>query len=243
MKLEDIIKLQKVVPTAQLAADPELLSQTQTELAKLRLYPSNEIDGIWGPNTESGLSKFCESVYLDCPSTGLWGPTFAKALLEAKTLDSKRITPQNVLKIAASSIGYKESPAGSNRSKFGKWYGMDAQPWCAMFVSYCFHAAGLPLAITTPKGFAYCPYGVQWFRQQGKFFKTPKVGDVVFFDWGRDGIADHVGIVEALNPDGTITTIEGNTSQANDSNGGAVMRRVRSLKVVQGFGRPAYYSM
>lgn len=36
-----------------------------------------------------------------------------------------------------------------------------------MFVSYCFYNAGLPLPITTPKGFAYCPYGVKWFRNKG----------------------------------------------------------------------------
>lgn len=149
-------------------------------------------------------------------------------------------TPKEVLAIAQREIGYKESPAGSNRNKFGVWYGMNEQPWCAMFVSYCFYQANLPLPIQMSKGFAYCPSGVKWFRDKGQWFKTPQVGDVVFFDWKRDGVSDHVGIVESVNADGTITSIEGNTSVGNDSNGEGVMRRTRTLNVVQGFGRPAY---
>lgn len=148
--------------------------------------------------------------------------------------------PADILHIASRQIGYKESPPGTNRNKFGVWYGMDGQPWCAMFVSYCFYQAGLVLLITTSKGFAYCPYGVQWFKQKGRFDKRPQLGDVVFFDWGGDGIADHVGIVETVNSNGSVTTIEGNTSNSNNSNGGEVMRRVRWLNSIQGFGHPAY---
>lgn len=148
-------------------------------------------------------------------------------------------TASDVLVIASRQIGYKESPPGTNHNKFGVWYGMNAQPWCALFVSYCFYQAGLPLRATTAKGFAYCPYGVQWFRHQGKFDKHPRSGDVVFFDWGGDGISDHVGIVESVNAN-SVTTIEGNTSAGNNSNGGEVQRRVRSLGSIQGFGHPAY---
>jgi peptidoglycan hydrolase-like protein with peptidoglycan-binding domain len=149
-------------------------------------------------------------------------------------------TPADVLQKAVAQLGTTETPLGSNRTKYGVWYEMDGQPWCAMFVSYCFYHTGLPLPITTPKGFAYCPYGVQWFKLQNKLFHTPKVGDIVFYDWEGDGISDHVGIVESVNNNGTITAIEGNTSPSNNSNGGWVMRRNRSLNSVKGFGRPPY---
>jgi hypothetical protein len=76
-------------------------------------------------------------------------------------------TAEDVLQVARRQIGTKESPPSTNSNKYGNWYGMDRAPWCAMFVSYCFYNAGLPLPITTPKGFAYCPYGVQWFRNKG----------------------------------------------------------------------------
>lgn len=149
-------------------------------------------------------------------------------------------TAADVLVIATRQIEYKESPPGTNQNKFGVWYGANYQPWCAMFVSYCFYQANLPLKATTAKGFAYCPYGVQWFRQQGKFDKQPRQGDVVFFDWRGDGVADHVGIVESINSDGSVTTIEGNTSAGNNSNGGEVQRRTRWLQSIQGFGHPGY---
>jgi len=49
----------------------------------------------------------------------------------------------------------------------------------------------------------------------------PQVGDIVFYDWGGDGVSDHVGIVEKVNSDGSIVAIEGNTSDGfGDSNGG-----------------------
>lgn len=149
--------------------------------------------------------------------------------------------PADVLKVAARQIGYAET--SNNRTKYGVWYGMDGQEWCAMFVSYCFYIAGLPLPITTSKGFAYCPYGVDWFKNKGQWFTSPKVGDVVFYDWHpntADSDAWHVGIVESINPNGSVVSIEGNTAVGNDSSGGKVMRRTRAKDVHYGFGRPAY---
>lgn len=155
------------------------------------------------------------------------------------TMATTTTTAQRVLQIAASEIGYKENPPFSNHSKYGVWYSVDPAPWCAMFVSYCFYNAGLPLLITTPKGFCYCPYGVAWFKNKGWWHTSPKVGDVVFYNWSGDGVADHVGIVEKVNPNGSIVAIEGNTSLGNDSNGGQVMRRTRSSNIL-GYGRPPY---
>ena len=47
-------------------------------------------------------------------------------------------TPNDIVKLAISQLGYKESPSGSNKTKYGKEYGMDGQPWCAMFVWWLF---------------------------------------------------------------------------------------------------------
>src|SRR5206468_3792240 len=44
---------------------------------------------------------------------------------------------------------------------------------------------------------------------------------------------DHVGLIEAVHSNGTITTLEGNTSDA-------FLRRVRNGSVVVGYGRPVY---
>jgi CHAP domain/Putative peptidoglycan binding domain len=161
--------------------------------------------------------------------------------------------PSDVIEIARNEIGYTESPPDSNLNKFGEWYGMNGDQWCAIFASYCFYKAGLPLPVTEAKGFAYCPSGVQWFKSKGQFFDTPEVGDVVFFDWYpnshhcRDdqdkkcSDAWHVGIVESVHNDGSMTSIEGNTSsEENDGNGGMVMRQKRDSLFWYGFGRPSY---
>lgn len=216
-----------VAPVKLVDASEEIIKAVQQRLGV-------DVDGEVGAQTLTAFYHFKKINNLGEPD--YLGPTTAKKLLE-----KVKCTPAIVLALAASNIGYKESPPGSNSSRFGQWYGMDRQPWCATFVSWVFYHAGLPLPATTPKGFAYCPYGVKWFKDKGQFFKKPKVGDVVFFDFGRkDGVSDHVGIVEKVNSDGTVTTIEGNTSASNNSNGGQVQRRVRPMNVIQGFGRPSW---
>ncbi|MCG5060937.1 CHAP domain-containing protein [Limnoraphis robusta Tam1] len=147
-------------------------------------------------------------------------------------------TPARVVQIAANEVGYTEYPPGSNSTKYGQWYGMDHVPWCAVFVSYCCDQAGISLPIRTAKGFAYCPDGVRWFQYKTQWYSQPQVGDLVFYCWRGDGIADHIGIVESVNPDGSIISIEGNTGTGNDSNGGQVMRRRRDPGSFLGFGRP-----
>ena len=49
-------------------------------------------------------------------------------------------------------------------------------------------------------------------------------------------VSDHVGIIESVNADSTVTVIEGNTGSAN----GEVMRRVRAISLISCAGRPDY---
>ena len=67
-----------------------------------------------------------------------------------------------------------------------------------------------------------------------------KVGDIVLYDFNGNGTSDHTGILEAINKDGTITVIEGNTSLKSNDNGGCVMRRTRYKSQVNYFVRPKY---
>lgn len=154
-------------------------------------------------------------------------------------------TPAEVIAQAASWAGFAENPPGSNRTPFGAWYGIDGAPWCGQFVSYVFWHAGLPLPASTTKGFAYTPAGADWFRRQGRYFRTPQVGDVVFFYWLSAGRIAHCGIVERVEPDGSFYSWEGNTSTSGDRTGGRVLLQHRALATVNvdrggGFGRPSY---
>jgi len=134
------------------------------------------------------------------------------------------------LATAAAQLGYVESPPGTNGNMFGAWYGMNYEPWCAMFVSWCFETSGGSPSFAKGKSYSYVPYVVQDARAGRNGLATttsPIPGDLVCYDWQRDGVPDHIGLFES----GTSFSwkaIEGNTSTSNDSNGGQVMRRTRS---------------
>jgi hypothetical protein len=146
-------------------------------------------------------------------------------------------TPSEVLLIAANQIGIAENPPKSNATPFSDWYGFH-DAWCAMFQSWCFDQAGLPLG-PGPKGAAWCSAMADWFDLQGRLVYGTgglRAGDVIFFEWGTTaGGYDHVGIVERVHGDGFITTIEGNM-------GDRVQRLVRWLATagIDSYGRPAY---
>ena len=140
-------------------------------------------------------------------------------------------------------VGVTEAPPGSNRTMFGRWFGADGVPWCAIFVSYSFDVgAGVVLcrgwhgAGVAPRGVAYVPTLSAWLRATGRVATgPPRPGDIAIFDWDG-GVPDHVGIVvRALG--GTLETVEGNTAVGNDSDGGEVMRRRRAPAQVLLFGR------
>lgn len=134
----------------------------------------------------------------------------------------------NIVAIAEKEIGYTETPANSNKTKFGKWFGLPNLPWCGMFVSWCYDKAGFPLGnVGFSKGFAGCQTAVAHYKKKNKVTTKPVQGDIVFFDWNGDGRFDHTGIFVKDIDGKSFETIEGNTSLTNQSNGGQVMRRKR----------------
>lgn len=154
-------------------------------------------------------------------------------------------TAQDMVKKAESQIGYKESPRGSNNTKYGRWYGMNFEPWCAIFLSWVANECGELEAVGGK--FAYCPYWVNHFKKKGQWLdrsEKPRPGDIIFFSNGSR--ACHVGLVKERLGTDYVMTIEGNTSTSNNDNGGAVMRRKRaygkrgSSWYIMGFGRPEY---
>jgi cell wall-associated NlpC family hydrolase len=145
-----------------------------------------------------------------------------------------------ILKMAEAELGYTESPKGSNTTKYGEWYGMNHVAWCAIFVSWCFFMAGSPLGrIQTVKGFHGCQAAINYFRKAKLLTIDPAPGDIVFFDWNDDSHSDHVGLFLRWVIKGqTFETYEGNTSAGNQSNGGQVQHRTRSIHEVACFVNP-----
>ncbi len=152
-------------------------------------------------------------------------------------------TVEQALNAARSQIGYNgEGSCGAPVTKFGTWAGVQTQ-WCAIFVSWCLYEADVPRLGRFTYGEDYCPAWVSLFKSVGRWYSTPKPGDAVFYSWDRNGVAEHVGLVEAVNTDGTITTIEGNTDDptiAGYACGNCCRRKRRNMTYVMGFGRPPY---
>lgn len=133
-----------------------------------------------------------------------------------------------IVEVATKEIGYSETPKNSNKTKYGKWFGLDGVAWCGMFVSWCYAQAESQLPkIGFSKGYAGCQTAVEYFKKNNKITKDPKSGDIVFFDWNSDKRYDHTGIFVRKIDDNYFESIEGNTSLGNQSNGGQVMLRKR----------------
>jgi len=156
---------------------------------------------------------------------------------------------QKVLDAAKAEVdaGYREG--ANNDTKFGKWFGLNNQPWCAMYVSWCFKEAGLSdlIAAQSKKGFASCDVGLKWFAKKGQIVPVgqAKAGDIAFFQFDDDAQADHVGIVASNDGKGTLTVYEGNTSgdgKGSQSNGDGAFLKKRAYKLIMGVARPAYPS-
>lgn len=152
-------------------------------------------------------------------------------------------TVNEILTIARGEIGYREGR--NNDSKYGAAYGMNFQPWCVMFVWWCFQRANAGKLFYGGNRTALCSTLYNYHKSVGQSVGTSALqpGDIVFFDFsGRKQATNHVGIVESVTGS-TVTTIEGNTSSGasgSQSNGDGVYRRQRRTSVISCAYRPAY---
>ena len=117
---------------------------------------------------------------------------------------------QAIVEVALTQLG------NEGGQPYWSWYGFSSRvEWCACFVSWCSDQCGYIESGVMPKH-SYCPTGVEWFRSRGQWQdrnSIPAPGTIIYFDWGGDGIADHVGIVESCDGS-TVYTIEGNANNA-----------------------------
>lgn len=116
-----------------------------------------------------------------------------------------------------------------------------SDPWCATFISALSIKLGYTNIIPTE---CSCPKMIELFKKMGVFIEnenyTPKIGDIVFYDWqdngkgDNKGTADHVGIVVDVSRE-TFIVIEGNYQNA-------VKERVMQIngRYLRGFATPNY---
>jgi len=111
-------------------------------------------------------------------------------------------------------VGVAEQPPGSNDAPRIAQYrqataGSGVGPWCAYFTSWAAREAGMPLG-DNGQGFGSVDALYGWAQQNGRAVPNgpgvvPRPGDLVVWD-------EHIGVVESVSPDGSVQTIEGNSS-------------------------------
>ena len=150
-------------------------------------------------------------------------------------------TGEEILRLAATQVGYHEDKDG--RNKYGAWYAStfgppqpmwNGLPWCMEFVQWVYAQAGSPLPYKT----ASCGDLLWWYRQHDPacVVKNPVPGCIVIFDFPNTAYStDHTGLFVKVE-NGEITTIDGNTSNTSDASGGWVQQRTRKLS----YANPTY---
>ena len=233
--------------TSPLLHGPDVLA-VQRRLLALGYHPG-PADSLYGPATAAAVRAFQADAGIAVE--GIVGQATVAALAKARPRPAPHPAPRgsaigrDALAEARRWIGTAESPPSSNRTPFGAWFGVNGVPWCAIFLSYCFEvgagytiAKGFAGAGCAVRGCAYVPTTEAWLRATGMWLGRiePLPGDIAVYNWDG-GLPDHIGIVETPGSGGSFKAVEGNTSLGNDSDGGMVMRRERTLSEVDGFGR------
>jgi hypothetical protein len=137
--------------------------------------------------------------------------------------------------LAEKEIGYREEPQhGINDNKFGREYGFNRVPWCAIFESIMFKHAGYPK-------FKYAAVAqIYWDAMANRnglyIVRTPRLGDVVGYRLHGDEFA-HTAFFSRWVGDGTLEDLGGNTGPADISNGGMVMKQNRNTAIVHFYAR------
>lgn len=210
-----------------------------------------KIDGDFGSKTKLAVTAFQRKMRLD--ADGVAGANTWHALLEhdkTETLYKYPPGPQEFLAdIAAPYIGVTEKR--SNR--IGKDARLreifeadkleidgvtDGYPWCCAFVSMCVQKlidkSRFYAHIQKPYTASVTHFRTRWapaqncmiFSPQDKTY-FPHKGDIVVYRFS------HIGVVESVNADGSLNTIEGNTNQIGSREGTSVLRKVRSVAIIR----------
>ena len=181
-------------------ANDELNSAEATAIYSSELGHETVVYSFTSPGEEEELSgEFIKNyLYITGPDKNLWPE-------EAEPADRAYEDFVSVAKSQRGNLG--GAPSWS-------WYGCGYYgPWCACFASWCADQCGYIESGIIPK-FSYCSAGAEWFQEKGQWLdgdEIPTPGMLIFFDWGEDGSADHVGIVEKVSGD-YVYAIEGNYS-------------------------------
>lgn len=205
-----------------------------------------------GPRTRKQIAKFQKAHGLE--ASGKVGPKTTMALNAPATRKAAGERARAV-NWAKSRVGTTENPPESNRGRYiTAWqelsgYPGGGVPWCQCFVNASAYVGSRKRI--KPIWFGGYTVSVVEMADNGEHglkrikLAEARPGDWVYFNFPGGESVDHVGLFMHDNGDGTIGTIEGNTSageSGSQSNGGGVFRRTRPKSYVAAVVRPPFKS-
>ena len=174
-----------------------------------------QIDQIVAPKPPASAGGSSSSGFLTALNDGIQRGSSLAAPAAAPAVPGSG--GSGALAAAQSQVGVSEQPPGSNDGPQIADYrtataGSGVGPWCAYFTSWAAAQAGVPLG-EAGQGFGSVSALYGWAQRTGRATAAgpgvqPNPGDLIV--WG----GEHIGIVESVDPDGSIHTIEGNSSNA-----------------------------
>lgn len=126
---------------------------------------------------------------------------------------------------------------GQTGAKFRKFCGLPSgAAWCNAFVDYVANEGGVANLYFNGKKETYCPNSIKWCKSNlaevPPYLALP--ADIIYFDWDKNGVPNHIGLVVKHKNTSSIYTIEGNTD------GGKVAEKLRNGKYIAGIFRPHF---
>lgn len=111
-------------------------------------------------------------------------------------------TVNDVLKVAESYNGTQEGSSKhiellniyNSHKPLARGYTVKkTDAWCMTFISACFIKAKAVNALGVTE--CGCQEYINYARKNKMIVNNPAIGDLAFYDWGNDGVVDHVGII------------------------------------------------
>ena len=111
-------------------------------------------------------------------------------------------TANDVLKVAESYNGTIEGSAKhseilsiyNSHKPLARGYTVKkTDAWCMIYISACFIKANAVDALGLTE--CGCQEYINYARKNNMIVNNPTIGDLAFYDWGNDGVVDHVGII------------------------------------------------
>lgn len=151
-------------------------------------------------------------------------------------------TPEldKLIGIAVGQIGYHEGRSNGHWNNIEKYAAQvpglswaNGQPWCDVFVAWCFKQAGLLDLI--PVSASVAASEAEW-KKRGRWSEYPAIGAQVIF-----GNGEHTGTAIAFDAN-EVVTVEGNTNNNGSAEGDGVYKKIHQRRDpwVTGYGVPKF---